>query len=284
MNLENDDQSPVDPVDEALDLLDDMDADAVADEPIEDEDAPRKTDDLADDGELDDEPDEGKPSDGDDDAPKGGSRAQKRIAQLTREKNDARREAEYARQQSQELQREYDRLYRYAQQVRATPEQVQAGQQHGLTADQTQELIRQQATQQVEAERFDQIVVGVRQKLETGGAAEAVKRLSNPALTKFESEAMIALHEAKYPVQVARAIAENEAVFEKFAALKSGVERARFIDRLDGRLESRASGKPSSTDVKPTPRVRGSARKPEKSPDDMSQAEYEAWAAKQGLL
>lgn len=288
MNLEN--ETPDDSGD-ALALLDDMDTDApVGDDESIADDAPRE--DLED-GQADNEEPDGDESENDDDqseaevsadkAVKPKSRAQKRIDKLTREKNDARREADYALRQTEETNRKYDDLLRQVQQHQATPEQLAQGQRQGLSPEQTQTLIRREATQQVEAERFNHTVTTIKQRLETDGAGDALARLSNPKLTNFENEAVTALTEAKYPAKIAKAIAGNEEVFERFSSLKSGAERARFIARLDGRLEGRAASSVKS-DVKPTPRVRGSARKPEKSVDDMTQAEYEAHAEKQGWL
>jgi len=78
-------------------------------------------------------------------------------------------------------------------------------------------------------------------------------------------------------------LAGNEELFQKFAAMPNGVARARFIDRLDGRLEASSRTKKPVT-VKPTPKLRGTTRKPSKNPEDMSQVEYDAYARKQGWL
>jgi len=183
------------------------------------------------------------------------------------------------------VQQQDDALMRQAQTFQATPEQVQAGREQGLTPQQTQELIRQEATNQVQAERFQSTVSGLRKTLEDNGASDALARLSNQKLTPFEPDSVTALSEAKFPAKVAKAIANNEEVFSKFSSLPDAGARARFIARLDGRFESRATGEGKSTSTpKPTPRVRGAARKPEKDPEDMSQAEYEAYAEKQGWL
>ena len=203
------------------------------------------------------------------------NRTQARIDKLTREKNDERREKEYWKRLA-----EQNAATPQAPQVQATQEQINEGAQQGLTPDQVQGMIQQEAQKQVDAERFQSKVDTLRKTLVDSGAGDALDRLSNQALTPFEKEAVQALSEAKYGAEVAKAIAGNEDLFSKFSALKSGVERARLIDRLDGRLEARA--KPTSKKVKATPKVRGAARKPNNDPDDMSQAEYEAYRVKMG--
>lgn len=281
MNLEN--ETPDDLSGDALAVLDEMDTEAPASPESDD------LDDL-DAEESDPDGDEPEQADaqseeaiGDDDQPKGKSRTQKRIDQLTREKNDARREADFHRQQLQNVQTQFDQLQTQVQYMQPTQQQVDHGAQQGLNPQQVQDLIRQEATNQVEAERFNATVSAVHTTLKDNGAGDALQRLSNPALTNFENEAVIALSEAKFPARVANAITQNEEVFQKFSSLPDGVARARFIDRLDGRLESRATAKPK-TEAKPTPRVRGAAKRPEKSPDDMTQAEFEAWSRSQGWL
>lgn len=282
MNLEN--EAPDDLSGDALAVLDEIDSETPKAEP----EAEVEIESEAGEGDPDgDEPEEADAqsdeASGDDDQPKGKSRTQKRIDQLTREKNDARREADYHRQQLQDVQTKFDQLQAQVQTMQPTQQQVEMGQQQGLNPQQVQDLIRKEANNQVEAERFNATVSAVKKTLEDNGAQDALKRLSNAALTPFEPEAMIAMSEAKYPARVANAITQNEEVFQKFSSLPNGVARARFIDRLDGRLESRASTKPK-TEAKPTPRVRGAAKKPEKSPDEMSQAEFEAYSRKQGWM
>lgn len=287
MNLEN--ETSDDLSGDALALLDEMDTETGAVAPSSDEEPKPESNEArepdSDEADALAEADEQSDDAGADDQPSGKSRTQKRIDQLTREKNDARREADYHRQQLEAVQTQFDRLQAQIQNqnVPLTPEQQQWGQQQGMTPQQVQDMVREQASQQVEQERFQATVSTLRGTLEAEGAAEALQRLSNPALTNFEPEAVTALAEAKFPARVAKAIASNEEVFAKFSQLKDGVARARFIDRLDGRLESRASTQPKP-DAKPTPRVRGAAKPPEKSPDDMNQAEYEAWSRKQGYL
>lgn len=281
----NPEDQAIDVMDEALELLDDIDVDAPADDIIED-DEPRADDKSQADAELDESDDDLSDDESqaaEEDAGGGSkkSRAQKRIDQLTREKNDARREADYAKRQAEESERHYAELIAQIEASQITPQQVRQGAQQGMTPQQTSEMIRSQAIQHVEAERFYSQVEGLHKTLKDGGAGDALTRLGNAALTPFEVEAVQALAEAKYPALVAKAIAGNEQVFERFSKLRTGVERARFIDRLDGRLEARRT---SSSSAKPTPKVRGTSRAPDKNPDDMSQAEYEAWAAKQGLL
>ncbi|MEL6859298.1 MAG: hypothetical protein AAFO74_13005 [Pseudomonadota bacterium] len=281
MNLEN--ETPDDLSGDALAVLDEMDTEAPA-EPEADAPEDIEAEESDPDGDEPEQADaQSDEASGDDDQPKGKSRTQKRIDQLTREKNDARREADYHRQQLQDVQTQFDQLQRQVQTMQPTQQQVEMGAHQGLNPQQVQDLIRQEATQQVEAERFNATVTAVRKILEDNGAGDALQRLSNGALTRFEPEAVTALSEAKFPARVANAITQNEEVFQKFSSLPNGVARARFIDRLDGRLESRQTAKPK-TEAKPTPRVRGAAKKPEKSPDDMSQAEFEAWSRKQGWL
>lgn len=289
MNLENETSADAD---EALDLLDNLESDGavdVSDDDFADEDEPRANTDQVDDEDADDnDPDKGGESDAaasDDKAEKPKSRAQKRFDKLTREKNDARREVEFERQQREALQRNFDQLNAQVQHLQPTREQIEYGQRQGLNETQVQNLVQQQASALVEQERFSATVSGLEDTLRNNGAEEALTRLSNPALTNFEPDAINALSEAKFPARVANAIAGNEKVFSQFSKLKSGVERARFIDRLDGRFESREASKKVSADVaKPTPRVRGSSRRPEKDPDEMDQAEYEVYARKQGWL
>ena len=252
MNLEN--ETPDDLSGDALAVLDEMDTEA----PVSPE-----ADDLDNLGAEESDPDSDEPeqadaqseeANGEDDQPKGKSRTQKRIDQLTREKNDARREADFHRQQLQNVQTQFDQLQTQVQYMQPTQQQVDHGAQQGLNPQQVQDLIRQEATNQVEAERFNATVSAVQTTLKDNGAGDALQRLSNPALTNFENEAVIALSEAKFPARVANAITQNEEVFQKFSSLPDGVARARFIDRLDGRLESRATAKPK-TEAKPTPRV-----------------------------
>lgn len=282
MNLEN--ETSDDLSDDALDVFEELESeDVTADADIEDDADDEDVDGEPDGDDSDEEDKQSEEAAGEDDQPKGKSRTQKRIDKLTREKNDARREADYNRQQLQSIQAQFDRLQARAQVVQPTQQQLEIGKQQGMDPKQVQDLVRQEANRQVEQERFSATVSTVQKTLEDNGAGGALARLSNPALTPFEPEAVTALSEAKFPARVANAIAENEEAFAKFAALKDGVARARFIDRLDGRLESRVNAKPKS-EAKPTPRVRGAAKKPEKDPDDMTQAEYEAHARKQGWL
>lgn len=283
MNLENE---PADDLsDDALDVFEELESDEGealdADPDAEDIEDDAEGDPDGDDSDEDDEQSE--EANGEDDQPKGKTRTQKRIDKLTREKNDARREADYHRQQLENVQTQFDSLQNQIQVMQPTQQQFQQGMQQGLDPQEVQRLVRQQASDQVEQERFTATVSAVKETLQNNDAGEALTRLSNPALTAFEPEAITALSEAKFPAKVANAIANNEEVFDKFAALKDGVARARFIDRLDGRLESRATAKPKSK-AKPTPRVRGAAKRPDKDPDDMNQAEYEAHARKQGWL
>lgn len=280
MNLET--ETSTDPVDDALSLLDDM-----ADEtPSGGDDAPR--DDAT--GQDDEEQPDTEAANADDESEesqferKKPSRAEKRIGQLTRQARDAERERDSYRAEIETMRRDYDRLQAQVQAMQATPDQIRQGRQQGLNEQQVQDLVRKQASELVETERFQATVTTLKKTLEDNGAGEALQRLANPRLTNFEPEAVSALAEAKFPDKVAKAIAGNDEVFDRFSKLKTGVERARFIDRLDGRLESRAAGKAPISEAKPSPRVRGSARKPDKSPDEMNQAEFEAWSKKQGLL
>lgn len=286
MNLENDKSADAD---DALDLLDDMDLepDTQGDDSDAD-DEPRDEDDQDDDEAADDD---GSDEESDDDAEadrergkKPKSRAEKRINRLTREKNDALREAEYARREAAAAKQQFDELANWARTLQPTREQLEYGQQRGMTERDVQDMVRQQAGEMVEAERFEQMGVDLTKRLRDGGANDALSRITNPALVQLSKEAVTALYDAKFSVDVAKTIAGNEEVFTRFANLRTPVEQARFIDRLDGRLEARRASKTKNDAVKPTPRVRGSARKPEKDPEDMSQAEYEAYRKKQGWL
>lgn len=276
--------------DEALDLLDglenetDSEEDGSEDVDLRDDDEPdsdEEDDDAeASDEELDEDEDEDEPEP----AKHGKGRAKKRIDQLTRKANDARREAEYERRQRERIEQDYRQLTEYIQQLQPTREQVEYGRQQGYSEQDVTKLIREEAAAIADDTRKASVASALRERLESNGARDALERLGNQKLTPFEWECVEALSEAKYPAEVAKAIASNEDIFSRFASLPSAVARARFIDRLDGRFESRKSATGKKAQPKPSPKVRGTTRAPEKNPDDMSQAEFEAWSRKQGLL
>ena len=266
-----------DPVDEALELFDEIDTGdpAEADEDLDADEDPRAakaTDDDEEEGEDDaddassdaDEPVKGKRS----------SRFQKRIDQLTREKNDAARELEYERSRVQQMEA-------YVRSLEPTQQQVDYGHRQGYSPDQVRGMVQDEARSLIEQERFASTVDGLRARLNEA-APDALARLSNPALTVFEPEAVEALAETQNSVQIAKAIAGNEELFAKFASLKNGTQRAAFIARLDGRIEGRKSARAKTGQTAATPKVRGTTRAPEKDPEKMDQAEYEAWRRKQG--
>lgn len=271
-------------IDGAIAQDDDADNTPREDDPQDTQDDDDTQDDNSDDTEeaLDD--DSGDPDDDDDpssadngDKPKKQSRLDKRIGKLTRAQKDAQREAEYWKSRAEAL------ATTRQPEPQVTQEQIDMGAQQGLTPEQVSTQIKTEAAALVERERFESTAQTLRERLESQGAGDALSRLSNPALTNFEPEAVDALASAKYPIKVANALHENEALFNQFRG-KSPVQQAMLIARLDGRLEAQASGKKQASSVKATPKIRGVARPPSKNPDDMSQAEYEAYAKKKGWL
>lgn len=284
-----------DPVDDAIDAFEIEDTETdIAEDLREDE------DDLSDDDQSDEDDDEISESDDDIDEdledgdegetdsveaeepkpPKGKSRTQKRIDQLTRQARDAERRAAFSKQQ-------FESVMAQVQATQPTQEQFAEGARQGLTPEQTQELVRRQTEssvkQQLEQERFASKVQTLQEKIIASGQKEALDRLSDESLTRFEPPAVDALYEAKYQTEIVKALNDNEELFDRFSKLPDGNARARFIDRLDGRFEGYKARKTKKT-VKATPKVSGAARKPAKDPDDMSQAEYEAYAEKKGWL
>ncbi len=291
MTKEN--QTPVD-AGEHSDVLDDIIDEAIGinDEIDDNADDPRDENPNNDDGEEQDETElnsEDDPDGGDetgeseeesaldDGEPKKQSRLDKRIGKLTREKNDAAREAEYWRRKAQEA-------AATPQIPQATQEQLQEGAEQGLTPEQVQAYVNKAATELVGQERFNAKAETLRKTLTDNGAEDALNRLSNSALTSFEVEAVEALADSKYPSEVANAIAGNEELFNQFSSAPNAVRRAMIIARLDGRIEARKHAKPQKSQVKATPKLRGATRPPTKNPDDMSQSEYEAYAIKQGWM
>lgn len=272
-----DDKPSTADVDDALDLLDDMedgDVSLADDELRDDEDGEDGQD-----GEEDSEEDENEPG-AKDGKPKG-NRVQKRIDQLTREREDAKRERDYFRSRNEQTERRLQELEAWARQVAPTQDQYRQGQNQGYTRQEVQELVQRQAQEIVATERFQSTVDALQTRL-SSEAPEAFARISNPALTMFENEAVEALAETANPTRIVKAIAGNEQLFARFASLPSGAKRAQFIARLDGQIEARRSAKPKPAAAEPTPKVRGASRAPEKDPEKMSQGEYEAWRKKQG--
>lgn len=277
MNLDN--KTPAgDPVDDALDALD-MDADNAATEdedlrPEDTDDDEEEADETKDDASDEDEKDEEEDADAEEAKPKR-SRAKKRIDQLTRTARDAERERDYYKNQLDEARKSG------GQGRTPSQEEYRQGQQQGLSRQEIEAWVQQAATAQVREAEFDNVVSKVEDTLRKGGAEDALKRFSNPALTSFYPDAMHALHESKFPAQVAKAISGSEELFSQFSKASPAGQVA-MIARVDGRLEARAAQKKSKTPPT-TPQVRGKSRPPSKNPDDMDQAEYEAWTKKQGF-
>lgn len=217
-----------------------------------------------------------------------GRRVQKRIDKLTRKAADAEREGvfyktqlEQERQRIQDMERELDWYKRGGGNQYQHEEQDQGASQRGLTPQQVEEIIAKRADEVSRQKEFASKVETLQSRLQAE-APEALARLSNQALTNFEDEAVEALSEASHPVQIAKALNNNTELFNKFSRLPNGAARARLIARLDGSIDARMTAKKPAQQVKPTPKVKGVTRAPEKDPNNMSQAEYEAWSAKQG--
>lgn len=288
----------LDGVDEAVALFESEDGDDT--QPLA-EPKPRKSAQAAEtddeeDGEVDDEsgdePEEEETDKSDVDEEKEssaklGRRVQKRIDKLTRKAADAEREGgfyktqlEQERQARLDAERERD-WYKQRGGHQPEDEDDQQGQTRGLTPQQVEKIIAERAEEVARQKEFASKVSTLKSKLQTE-APEALARLSNVALTYFEDEAIEALSEASHPVQIAKALNNNTELFNKFSRLPDGAARARLIARLDGSIEARTTAKKPAQQVKPTPKVKGVTRAPEKDPNKMSQAEYEAWSAKQG--
>ena len=277
MNLEN--QGTADAVDAAIDSLDLDDAPDTEGEDLRTEDDSDEEVDEAEASEDDESESDDEDEDEDDeeeasakDAKPKRNRTQKRIDQLTRKAGDAERERDY-----------YKNLYEESrfsgnQTRHPTQQEYDYGAQQGYSREDVEAWVQQAADERIQAAEFSNVVSKVEDTLRSGGAEEALARFSNPALTNFYPEAMETLHTAKYPAQVAKAIAGSEELFQQFRSANPAGQAA-LIARVDGRMEARSaqkrSGQPSAT-----PKVRGKSRPPEKHPDDMSQAEYEAWTKK----
>lgn len=266
-------------VDDALDALDEQEAEEapVADPnaaPDDDEDeegeAEAKTD-------SDEEDDEDKAEDEDAKPKSMGSRVDRRIGKLTREKNDARREADYWKQQAEST---ASQVSEWLKSQQGQPDAN--GRPQALSPDAIRQEATRIASETIAAQQFQSRVTTLRQEIEKAGAGDALARLANERLTRFEAEAVEALSDAKFKVEIVKALGRNDDLFEQFSKLPSGVQRANFIARLDGRIEARREAKQPGNTVKPTRNVRGSARPVEKNPEDMSQAEYEKYREKQG--
>lgn len=276
MNLEK--EAAGDPVDAALDALDlddapDTEGDDLRDTDEEEESAAKSENSEDEDSDEEDADEEGSGS-----AKSDGKkpRHQKRFNQLTRQKHDAERERDYYKKLYEESSRQPAQ-----HQPQPTQQQYRDGAQQGLSRQQVEAWVEEAAQRKVQEAEYSSKVSGVRAKLEEGGAGEALSRLSNPAITNFWPDAALALSDSKFPVQVAKAIAGSDELFSQFQRA-SPAQQVALIARVDGRLEARAAQK-SPKNPPATPQVRGKSRPPEKNPDDMDQAEYEAWSKKQGF-
>ena len=244
MNLENE---PADDLsDDALDVFEELESDEG-----EALDADPDAEDIEDDAEGDpdgddsyEEDEQSEEANGEDDQPKGKTRTQKRIDKLTREKNDARREADYHRQQLENVQTQFDSLQNQIQVMQPTQQQYQQGMQQGLDQQEVQRLVRQQASDQVEQERFTATVSAVKETLQNNDAGEALTRLSNPALTAFEPEAIPHLVRLSFRQKLQTQSPITKRCLVSLQRSKTVLHALALIDRLDGRLESRATAKP----------------------------------------
>lgn len=290
-----------DPIDSALDELDaeESEASSTAEQAHDDEGGEKadakskdKSDETDDESDEDDDESEDE-KEGKDAKPRNKKTAGKRISELTRKYNDERRIRESLEADRKADAEELEALRRFRQEAmrrspdeerQPTSDEYEEGRKQGYTREQVEELVQKGVQAQRQQEIFGEKRDTLKQKLVEGGAQSALDRLSNARLVEFQPEALLTLSEAKHPVAVAKALAQNEDLFKQLSETSDPVRQSRLIERIDSRIETRRQiqKEGAGQSVKPTRGVRGSTKPPEKHPDDMDQAEYEAYRAKQG--
>lgn len=217
---------------------------------------------------------------------------QKRIDELTRQKNDARREAEYYRRMSEAKKEQEapkklspDDFATYDDYVDAKVEQRTAAlvaehiekqtRERQQSAEQSAQQAEHQARQVAWVEKESKITETIKDYTDVMEAAKE---------TPISEPMVLAMLESDRGPEIAYYLAKNPGECERIAAL-APFSAARAIGRIEMQLEGEPrepAAPPVSTAPKPLKSVRPSAPVTNtKFRDNMSMAEFRAWKAEQ---
>jgi hypothetical protein len=228
------------------------------------------------------------------DAPKKRNGVQTRIDELTRERYEAQRQAEYWRQQAEAKAQAPQQPAKPAPKIEDFPDVNQFLEARDAWIMEQAEarvigrLTEAQQRQQIEAQRHQQNIA-VQQTVERFTAQEEDARgryadydaaVSSPLMQQVKQvrpDVIQAVIDSPHGPDVAYFLAKNPARVQQIASL-SAVAAAREI----GRIEQMFMGqKQATTQAPPPPRTVGGEAKVDLDPSNMTMKEYRAWRAKQ---